>query len=98
MDKELKHLVIAGANMMTDKGYGIGNEPDYLKFKAGRMLYTMVQYRDAGMNTYTYFWNNEHEKISSPFFNSEKEAWDWIKQADEWESWKSSKDYPTDCY
>lgn len=89
MDKELKHLVLAGANMMSDKGYGLGNEDDYLKFKAGRMLMTLVKYRDAGMNTYTYFWKNEEERVSSPFFDSEKEAMDWIKE---------KKEYPTDCY
>jgi L-arabinose isomerase len=83
--KELKHLVMAGANMMSDKGYGIGNEPDYLKFKAGRMLYTLVKYRDAGMSTYTYFWKNEQERVVSPFFDSEKEAYDWIKTQSEYE-------------
>ena len=85
MDKELKHLVLAGANMMSDKGYGIGNEPDYLKFKAGRMLYTLVKYRDSGMNTYTYFWKNEEERVVSPFFDSEKDANEWIKVQNEYE-------------
>lgn len=89
MDKD---TILAGANIMSDKGYGLGNEPDYLKFKAGRMLYTMVKYRDAGMATYTYFWKNEQERIVSPFFNSENEAWDWIKSVDEWDNWKSNKD------
>jgi hypothetical protein len=41
------------------------------------------------MNTYTYFWKNEEERVSSPFFDSEKEAMDWIKE---------KKEYPTDCY
>lgn len=89
MDKD---MILAGANLMSDKGYGIGNEPDYLKFKAGRLLYTMVKYRDQGMNTYTYFWKNEQERMVSPFFDSEKEAWGWIKSVDEWDNWKSSKD------
>lgn len=93
MDEELKHLVLAGSNMMSDKGYGIGNEPDYLRFKAGRMLYTLVKYRDTGMHTYTYFWKDEHEKMVSPFFNTENEALDWIKSVDEWDSWKASKDF-----
>lgn len=88
-----KDIIIAGANIMSDKGYGIGNEPDYLKFKAGRMLYTMVKYRDSGMHTYTYFWKNEQERVVSPFFNSEQEAWDWIKSLDEWDNWKSNKDF-----
>lgn len=79
-----KELILAGANLMSDKGYGIGNEPDYLKFKAGRMLYTLVKYRDAGMATYTYFWKNEEERVVSPFFDSEKEAYAWIKTQDEY--------------
>lgn len=89
MDKE---LILAGANLLSDKGYGLGNEPDYLKFKAGRMLYTLVKYRDTGMHTHTYFWKNEQERMVSPFFDSEKEAWDWIKSVDEWDNWKSNKD------
>jgi L-arabinose isomerase len=89
MDKKLKEVVLAAANIMSDKGYGIGNEPDYLKFKAGRMLLTLTKYRDAGMNTYTYFWKNEEERISSPFFDSEQEAWAWIKE---------KREFPTDCY
>ena len=90
MDKD---VILAAANLMSDKGYGLGNEPDYLKFKAGRMLYTLVKYRDAGMSTYTYFWKNEQERMVSPFFDSEKEAYDWIKQVDEWDNWKSNKDF-----
>ena len=38
----------------------------------------LVKYRDAGMSTYTYFWVNESERLSSPFFDSEKDALDWI--------------------
>ncbi len=89
MDKD---IILAAANMMSDKGYGLGNEPDYLKFKAGRLLLTLVKYRDAGMNSYTYFWKNEQERVASPFFDSEKEAYDWIKQVDEWDNWKANKD------
>jgi L-arabinose isomerase len=81
--KDLKEIVLAGANIMSDKGYGIGNEPDYLKFKAGRMLLTLVKYRDSGMHTHTYFWKNEEERVASPFFDSEKEALDWIKTQNE---------------
>lgn len=87
-----KDIILAGANLMSDKGYGIGNEPDYLKFKANRMLYTLVKYRDAGMSTHTYFWKDENERVASPFFDSEKEAWDYMKQADEWDNWKPNKD------
>ena len=81
MDKE---LILAGANLMSDKGYGLGNEPDHLKFKAGRMLYTLVKYRDSGMSTYTYFWKNEQERIASPFFDSEADAMEYIKTLDEY--------------
>lgn len=77
MDKD---YILAAANVMTDKGYKLGNEADSLKFKANRMLLTLVKYRDAGMNTYTYFWKNEEERLSSPFFDSEKEALEWIKE------------------
>ena len=90
MDKD---NILAGAKIMSDGGYSIGTEAEYLKFKAGRMLYTMVKYRDSGMNTYTYFWKNEQELMVSPFFDSEKEAWDWIKSVDEWDNWKANKDF-----
>lgn len=87
-----KESIMAGAEMMSDKGYEVGNEPDYLKFKAGRLLYTMVKYRDSGMNTYTYFWKNSQERMVSPFFDSEAEAYQWIKTVDEWDNWKANKD------
>ncbi len=93
MDKERKQMILAGANVMSDKGYGLGNEPDYLKFKAGRMLYTLIKYRDIGMNTYTYFWKNEEERIVSPYFDSEEDAYQWIKTLDELDNWKSNKDF-----
>ena len=80
-----KDIILAAANMMSDKGYGIGSEPDYLKFKAGRMLFTLVKYRDAGMPTHTYFWKNEEERIVSPFFDSEQDAYQWIKTQDEYD-------------
>ncbi len=34
----------------------------------------LIRYRDAGMNTYTYFWKNSDDRIVSPYFNSEDEA------------------------
>ena len=53
----------------------------------------LVQYRDAGMHTYTYFYINEKNVTVSPFFNSEKEADDWLReQADKFDNWKASKD------
>ena len=81
MDKE---YILAAANLMTDKGYQLGKEDDYIKFKAGRMLLTLVKYRDSGMHTYTYFWKNEEERIASPFFDSEADAMEYIKTLDEY--------------
>ena len=54
----------------------------------------LVQYRDSGMHTYTYFYVNEKDISISPFFNSKKEADDWlIEQADKFDNWKASKDF-----
>ena len=93
MDKDdMLDTIRAGANMMCDKGYGLGNEPDYLKFKAGRMSLTLVKYRDIGMNTYTYFWKNAEERMVSGFYDSEADAMKFIKEADEWDNWKPNKD------
>ena len=40
----------------------------------------LIKYRDAGMNTYTYFWvRGESGGVISPFFDSEKEAQDWAE-------------------
>jgi hypothetical protein len=77
---------------MSDSGYSEGNESDYLKFKATRMLYTLIKYRDNGMNTYTYFWKNEQQRVVSPYFDSENDAYQWIKSIDEWDNWKANKD------
>jgi|TARA_R110000868_G_scaffold251994_1_gene508688 hypothetical protein len=38
----------------------------------------LIEYRDAGMSTYTYFYVNEDNRTVSPFFNSEKEALTWF--------------------
>jgi len=43
----------------------------------------LVQYRDAGMQTYTYFWKNENQQMISPFFNSEADAMAWTKEKPE---------------
>jgi hypothetical protein len=40
----------------------------------------LVKYRDAGMSTYTYFWKNRNNQMVGPFFDSEKEATDWMKE------------------
>jgi len=41
----------------------------------------LVKYRDAGMHTHTYFWwNEEHRKVLSPYFDTETEAQEWLEQ------------------
>jgi len=40
----------------------------------------LVQYRDAGMNTYTWFYVNEKHHCISPFFDTEQEARDWLDE------------------
>lgn len=41
---------------------------------------TLIKYRDAGMNTYTYFWKNPRGQIQSPFFDSDNEAKEWMNE------------------
>jgi hypothetical protein len=38
----------------------------------------LIKYRDAGMNTYTYFWTID-KKVVSPYFDHEKEAKEWYE-------------------
>lgn len=38
----------------------------------------LIKYRDAGMNTYTYFWVNDRNSIQSPYFDSADEAMGWL--------------------
>ena len=40
----------------------------------------LIKYRDAGMQTYTYFWKNENDQIVSPFFDSETDALAWTNE------------------
>jgi hypothetical protein len=40
---------------------------------------TLVKYRDAGMNSYTYFYKNKDNHTISPFFDSEREAEEWLE-------------------
>jgi len=40
----------------------------------------LVKYRDSGMNTYTWFWVNEQRHIKSPFFDSEDQAQEWMRE------------------
>ncbi len=37
----------------------------------------LIKYRDAGMNTYTYFWIDVMGQIVSPFFDDEDAAHKW---------------------
>jgi hypothetical protein len=39
----------------------------------------LIRYRDAGMNTYTYFWTID-KRVVSPYFNSEQEAKEWTNE------------------
>lgn len=52
--------------------------------------YKLVKYRDAGMNTYTYFWTDFRGRIASPYYESEADAMKWKR--DEWDDWKANKD------
>ena len=40
----------------------------------------LVKYRDAGMNTYTYFWKNEENHTVSPYFDTDREALSWATE------------------
>lgn len=43
----------------------------------------LVKYRDAQMSSYTYFYTDESGKIISPFFDSDIEAEEWLKNREE---------------
>ena len=38
----------------------------------------LIQYRDMGMSTHTYFYVDDNKHQVSSFFNSEKEALTWF--------------------
>lgn len=44
---------------------------------------TLVKYRDAGMHTYTYFWVDENNRVKSPYFNTDTEAYEWMEKQSE---------------
>jgi len=44
------------------------------------MKIELIKYRDAGMNSYTYFWKDENHHTVSPYFDTEAEAMDWAKE------------------
>jgi hypothetical protein len=39
----------------------------------------LVQYRDAGMMTFTYFWTHKGRTIG-PYFDTDKQAQDWLNE------------------
>jgi hypothetical protein len=39
----------------------------------------LIKYRDAGLHTYTYFWVDSRDKVCSPYFDSESQAKEWMK-------------------
>ena len=39
----------------------------------------LIKYRDAGMNTYTYFWTIDG-RVVSPYFDHEKDAKEWTNE------------------
>ena len=39
----------------------------------------LVSYRDAGFNTYTYFWVDFRGKTVSPYFDSQADANKWLE-------------------
>lgn len=41
---------------------------------------TLVKYRDAGMITYTFFYVNDKKQIVSPYFDTEREAEEWLSK------------------
>lgn len=43
----------------------------------------LIKYRDADMQTYTYFWKNENDQMVSPFFDSEAAAMVWANEKPE---------------
>jgi hypothetical protein len=38
----------------------------------------LIQYRDAGLHTYTYFWVSEDDRVISPYFDTAQQAEKWI--------------------
>lgn len=54
----------------------------------------LIQYRDAGMTSYTYFYVNNQNKMQSPFFNSEIEAKEWLDiEAAKFDNWKPDRNF-----
>jgi hypothetical protein len=43
----------------------------------------LIQYRDTGLPTYTYFWISEDDTVLSPYFESAAEAERWLEDQEE---------------
>ena len=43
----------------------------------------LIKYRDAGLHTYTYFWVDSRDKVCSPYFDSESQAKEWMKNEED---------------
>jgi hypothetical protein len=43
----------------------------------------LIKYRDADMNSYTYFWKNKNQLTVSPYFDTEEEAMAWTNEKTE---------------
>jgi len=54
----------------------------------------LIQYRDAHMKDYIYFWVNIDEVQIGPTFTNEGSAYDWLShmKACEWDNWKPVRD------
>lgn len=66
----------------------------------GKAVYKfeLMEYRDAGMPTYTYFWTDNGKRICSPYFDSQKEALDWMNEGMTIEQKPAQKTvWVTDC-
>ena len=38
----------------------------------------LIQYRDSGLHTYTYFWIDDDRRVMSPYFDASSEAYEWL--------------------
>lgn len=47
------------------------------------MKIDLIKYRDADMNSYTYFWKNKNQLTVSPYFDTEEEAMAWTNEKTE---------------
>ncbi len=43
--------------------------------------FTLVQYRDPGLSSYTHFWTTEQSTIYGPYFDSPEDANQWLNKS-----------------